>query len=79
MGDDDNYNDDGGGDDEKWSCCNDSQTLFILLYIAFATLAVITWKTLLSKPIRLIAVFVHEWSHAIACWLTCGEVRSIEV
>lgn len=71
-----------GTDDEyseKWSCCNDSQTLFILLYIAFTTLAVITWNTLLSKPIRLMAVFVHEWSHAIACWLTCGEVRSIEV
>lgn len=71
--------DDDGAYDEKWSCCNDEQTLFILLYIAFAALAVLTWNTLLSKPIRLMAVFVHEWSHAIACWLTCGEVRSIEV
>lgn len=86
MANGDNYNygnnnnaDGGGGGAEKWSCCNDSQTLFILMYIAFATLAVLTWNTLLSKPIRLIAVFVHEWSHAIACWLTCGEVRSIEV
>jgi len=66
-------------DDKTWSCCNDSQTLFLLLYIAFAILAVITWNTLLSKPIRLMAVFVHEWSHALACWLTCGEVRSIQV
>lgn len=74
-----NGGDDGDGDGDSWSCCNDPQTLFILLYIAFATLAVITWNTLLSKPIRLMAVFTHEWSHAIACWLTCGEVRSIEV
>lgn len=64
---------------QRWSCCNDDQTLFILLYIAFVTLAVITWNTLLSKPIRLIAVFIHEWSHAIACWLTCGQVRGIQV
>lgn len=73
-----NYNGEAAQSD-KWSCCNDSQSLFILLYIAFAALAVVTWNTLLSKPIRLMAVFVHEWSHAIACWLTCGSVRSIEV
>ena len=62
-----------------WSCCNDSQTLFILLYIAYALIAVITWDTLVAKPMRLIAVFIHEWSHALACWMTCGEVRRIEV
>lgn len=72
-----NNNDD--YDDTNWSCCNDEQTLFILLYIAFAVLAVITWNTLLAKPVRLIAVFIHEWSHAIACWMTCGDVRRIEV
>ena len=79
-----NYNwpeasDNDENDDGKWSCCNDSQTLFLLLYVAFGVLALLTWNTLLSKPIRLMAVFVHEWSHAIACWLTCGEVRSIQV
>ena len=37
------------------------------------------WNTLLSKPIRLIAVFIHEWCHAVACWLTCGDVRGIKV
>jgi hypothetical protein len=77
---DDDYdaNDDGDGD-ASWSCCNDSQTLFFLLYIAYVLLAIITWSTILAKPMRLIAVFIHEWSHAIACWLTCGEVRQIEV
>lgn len=80
-----NGNDSGNGDDGAavadgdWSCCNDSQTLFILLYIAFVVIAILTWNTLLAKPIRLIAVFVHEWCHAIACWLTCGSVRKIEV
>jgi hypothetical protein len=72
-------NDDNNKNDETWSCCNDEQTLFLLLYIAFVALAVLTWKTLLAKPMRLMAVFIHEMSHAIACWLTCGDVRTIHV
>jgi len=75
MGDDDN------GDNvlTNWSCCNDEQTLFLLLYIAYVVLALLTWKTLVAKPIRLIAVFIHEWCHAIACWMTCGDVHRINV
>jgi hypothetical protein len=78
MGDD-NGNSGDNNNDAEWSCCNDSQTLFILLYIAFVGMALITWNTLLAKPMRLIAVFIHEWSHAVACWLTCGNVSYIQV
>lgn len=70
---------DNGGGEQEWTCCNDNQTLFILLYIAFVALAVITWKTLIAKPMRLIAVFLHEYSHALACWITGGQVRAIRV
>lgn len=71
----------GGGDNgqETWSCCNDQQTLFILLYIAYVAIAVVTWNTLIAKPMRLIAVFLHEMSHAAACWITCGQVESVQV
>jgi hypothetical protein len=31
------------------------------------------------KPMKLIAVFVHEFSHAIACWMTGGKVTGMEV
>mmetsp|Transcript_20752 Transcript_20752/g.37417 ORF Transcript_20752/g.37417 Transcript_20752/m.37417 type:complete len:304 (+) Transcript_20752:149-1060(+) len=74
-------NDDNGGNFEmlSWSCCNDQQTVFLLLYIAYVALAIIMWNSLLSKPIRLISVFIHEWCHAVACWLTCGDVRGIQV
>lgn len=27
-------------------------------------------------PFKLITVFLHEVSHALACWLTCGKVRT---
>jgi Peptidase M50B-like len=71
----DNQNNSG----DQWTCCNDAQTLFILLYIAFCALALITWKTLLAKPMRLMSTFLHEMSHACACWLTGGDVYNIEV
>lgn len=63
----------------EWTCCNDEQTLFILLYIAFSSIAFITLKTLIAKPLRLIAVFIHEMSHATAAWLTGGQVDAIQV
>lgn len=31
------------------------------------------------KPLKLLAVFFHEWSHATVCWLTGGRVEGIEV
>jgi Peptidase M50B-like len=66
-------------DDETWSCCNDDQTLFILMYIAYVAIAFVTWNTLVAKPVRLVTVFLHEMSHAIACWITCGEVDTVHV
>jgi Peptidase M50B-like len=31
------------------------------------------------KPMRLLAVFLHEFSHAFLCWITGGKVEAIEV
>eukprot|EP00797_Seminavis_robusta_P017777 Sro265_g102870.2 (253) ;mRNA; r:59370-60128 len=39
----------------------------------------ITWKTLIAKPMRLMSTFLHEMSHACACWFTGGDVYNIEV
>ena len=33
------------------------------------------WRTIFLTPFKLITVFLHEASHAIACKLTCGQVR----
>lgn len=69
----------GGNGDLQWSCCNDEQSLFILFYIAFSLIALITLPTLIAKPLRLMAVFLHEMSHAAMAWLTCGHVNTIHV
>lgn len=77
MGDDNNDNN--NNNNEYWTCCNDDQTLFILFYISFSIIAIITMGTYIAKPIRLIGTFFHEMSHAIACWITCGTVHKIHV
>lgn len=64
---------------KQWSCCNDEQSLFIVLYIAFAAVTFALGDSLLMKPMRLITTFLHEMSHAIACWLTGGYVRQLQV
>ena len=35
------------------------------------------WRTFLLTPFKLIIVFLHETSHALACRLTCGDVSHI--
>ncbi|OIW10060.1 hypothetical protein TanjilG_32800 [Lupinus angustifolius] len=37
------------------------------------------WRTVLLRPFKLVTVFIHEASHAIACKLTCGHVEGIQV
>ncbi|BBG99532.1 hypothetical protein Prudu_009251 [Prunus dulcis] len=36
-------------------------------------------RTIILTPFKLITVFLHEASHAIACILTCGKVEGIQV
>lgn len=61
------------------SCCNDPQKAFIGLYLGYIAIVFVTWQSTLVKPLRLLATFVHEFSHALVCWLTCGDVHGIEV
>ncbi len=58
---------------------NDAQAAFVLLYGIYMTLAYLTQGSPLAKPIRLLTTFVHEFSHALACMMTGGSVRQIEV
>jgi hypothetical protein len=58
---------------------NDEQYAFVFLYAIYTALAFFTQGTILEKPIRLLTTFVHEFSHALACMLTGGQVAQIEV
>jgi hypothetical protein len=61
------------------SCCGTEEILFCILFGSYAAVNLLLWRTAIIKPMKLIAVFAHEMSHATACWLTGGSVKKIEV
>lgn len=67
---------------ESWqleTCCHRDQVTFIATIGAFIFVILALWRTPLLTPFKLITVFLHEASHAIACKLTCGHVDGIKV
>jgi Peptidase M50B-like len=60
-------------------CCGAEERIFLCFYAAYVVLFVFVSKTLVMKPMRLLAVFLHEFSHAAMAWLTGGKVKAIEV
>ncbi|XP_059283149.1 uncharacterized protein LOC132036786 isoform X2 [Lycium ferocissimum] len=64
---------------ELQNCCNRDQKFFIGTIAVFTVVILILWRTFLLTPFKLITVFLHEASHAIACKLTCGQVEGMQV
>lgn len=60
-------------------CCNTAQYEAFIVMGVTALLTGILWRSVIVAPLKLVAVFLHEFSHASACWLTCGKVNAIEV
>ena len=60
-------------------CCGNEETVFLCFYAGYVVLFGLIYKTTLMKPMRLLAVFLHEFSHAFLCWITGGKVEAIEV
>lgn len=64
---------------ELRNCCQHDQVVFLATIGVFTVVILALWRTFLLTPFKLITVFLHEASHAIACKLTCGEVEGIQV
>jgi len=47
--------------------------------IALTALVFVFWRTPVLLPLKILIVFMHELSHALAAWITGGSVVSIEV
>ncbi|XP_048443670.1 uncharacterized protein LOC103950639 isoform X1 [Pyrus x bretschneideri] len=60
-------------------CCNHDQVIFLISVAVCTVVILVLWRTVLMTPFKLITVFLHEVSHAIACLLTCGKVEGIKV
>ncbi|GMH03954.1 hypothetical protein Nepgr_005793 [Nepenthes gracilis] len=61
------------------NCCNHDQVVFLTTTAVCAILILALWRTILLMPFKLVTVFLHEASHAVACKLTCGHVEGIQV
>ncbi|CAN1122594.1 hypothetical protein LINPERPRIM_LOCUS2810 [Linum perenne] len=64
---------------ELQNCCQKDQVTFLITIGVFSLVILALWRTVLLTPFKLITVFLHEASHAIACILTCGKVEGIQV
>ncbi|KAL3786059.1 hypothetical protein HJC23_003907 [Cyclotella cryptica] len=58
-------------------CCNDEALIFLSLTLGYLLANFFLWNTALLRPMKLIAVFVHELHHAMACHWTGGSAASI--
>lgn len=64
---------------ELQTCCNSEQWLFLTCSALYALIILLLWRTFVLMPFKLITVYLHELSHAIACKLTGGKVEGMEV
>lgn len=66
--------------DFSLSCCCGSVQIQVIVAICVYSIAIFfLWDFQLLLPLKLIVVAIHEFSHALAAWITCGSVDSIEV
>ena len=61
------------------NCCDTKDIVFLALYGGYSLFTMIFMNTVVVKPMKLIAIFIHEMGHASAAWLTGGSVDKIEV
>ncbi|CAL4913859.1 unnamed protein product [Urochloa decumbens] len=64
---------------ELRGCCDRDQRIFIAAIGVSTVVILLLWRTFLLTPFKLITVFLHETSHALACKLTCGDVEGMQV
>ncbi|KAM7516305.1 hypothetical protein LguiA_005888 [Lonicera macranthoides] len=64
---------------ELKGCCKDDQVAFLVTVGVYMLAILALWRTFVITPFKLITVFLHEASHAIACKLTCGQVEGMQV
>jgi hypothetical protein len=60
-------------------CCTSVQIQIIAATCVYSVLIFFLWDFQILLPFKLVVVFLHELSHALATWATCGKVISMEV
>lgn len=61
------------------ACCHKTQYITFGVIGGCVLVSLVLWKFVVLEPFKLLTVFLHEFSHASACWMTGGKVKGIEV
>ncbi|CRG95203.1 conserved Plasmodium protein, unknown function [Plasmodium gallinaceum] len=61
------------------NCCEKNQNITFISISVCVIINIIFWRCKILEPFKLLTVFLHEFSHASACWITGGKVKGIEV
>ncbi|GJY75020.1 hypothetical protein Tco_0479451 [Tanacetum coccineum] len=64
---------------ELKNCCKHDQLVFLITLALCIVVILALWRTVVLLPFKLVTVFLHEASHAIACKLTCGHVEGMQI
>ena len=62
-----------------FACCGDTQVQSISWVVGFTFVFLVMWSNKILSPLKHLAVYFHELSHAVAVALSCGKVKDIEV
>mmetsp|Transcript_21007 Transcript_21007/g.27148 ORF Transcript_21007/g.27148 Transcript_21007/m.27148 type:complete len:102 (-) Transcript_21007:1141-1446(-) len=65
----------GGAAWDLKGCCGPEESIFLAFYAGYGLIFFFINSWAVMKPMRLLSVFVHEFGHASACWLTGGKVK----
>eukprot|EP01068_Selenidium_serpulae_P006344 Selendium_serpulae@DN4352_c0_g2_i1.p1 len=60
-------------------CCNWAQVETMMVVGITTIVTMLLWRAVIFAPLKLVAVFLHEFSHALACWFTGGKVKEIRI
>eukprot|EP01056_Protomagalhaensia_sp_Gyna25_P002931 Protomagalhaensia_sp_Gyna_25__2930@NODE_2718_length_927_cov_273_486486_g2266_i0_p1_GENE_NODE_2718_length_927_cov_273_486486_g2266_i0NODE_2718_length_927_cov_273_486486_g2266_i0_p1_ORF_typecomplete_len259_score15_41Peptidase_M50B/PF13398_6/2_1e41Gaa1/PF04114_14/0_14Gaa1/PF04114_14/1_1e03DUF2371/PF10177_9/4e02DUF2371/PF10177_9/0_53Ndc1_Nup/PF09531_10/0_27Sec61_beta/PF03911_16/2_7e03Sec61_beta/PF03911_16/5_4e03Sec61_beta/PF03911_16/1_9e03Sec61_beta/PF03911_16/5_6Sec61_beta/PF03911_16/1_4e04ALMT/PF1 len=60
-------------------CCNATQVTSLVVIGGSILICLLLWRSVILAPVKLVVTFLHEASHALATYLTCGKVTGIEV
>lgn len=53
------------------ACCGTEEIVFLVLFGVYFVINLLLWKTFILKPMKLMAVFVHEVS--LSSFSLCGK------
>lgn len=60
-------------------CCTEDQWSFMIAYPLVSLSILLLWWSVVTRPLRIFSVVLHEFSHGVAVILSCGTIYDVSV